>query len=292
VTDLIERFPMQNLDSAYLKIGSEATITDEQHPGTINQPKCIQVAAIVPNSDFNAFANQKIDRSITIQLKSSRMIEINSNNALYDPLAYATFFPQSQLGWEWKKINKVKNVPTIDQIARNEEPTNQQRAGGDFLTCAEYYKFYAHARDVTNELELCKHDFLLRGKQLSQQFWVDMWVKIETDRINYLTSQEQQKKFRKAKYSNLLEAIENDLDVTSVGSRVILPSSFQGSFRNQRQHYLDVVAIGAYYGKPDLFITLTCNPKWQALIDALRFETANARTDFAERFWEIVKNEL
>jgi hypothetical protein len=47
VTDLIERFPMQNLDSAYLKIGSEATLTDEQHPGTINKPKCLQVAAIV-----------------------------------------------------------------------------------------------------------------------------------------------------------------------------------------------------------------------------------------------------
>ena len=40
---------------------------------------------------------------------------------------------------------------------------------------------------------------------------------------------------------------------------VILPSSFRGSPRVLLQNYQDAMAIVAKYGKPDLFITFTCN---------------------------------
>ena len=44
------------------------------------------------------------------------------------------------------------------------------------------------------------------------------------------------------------------------GKMVILPSSFQGSPRAMQQNYQDVMAIIAKFGKPDLFLTFTCNP--------------------------------
>jgi len=45
------------------------------------------------------------------------------------------------------------------------------------------------------------------------------------------------------------------------GLPVILPSSFSGSPRAMQQLYQDAMAIVAKYGKPDLFVTYTCNPK-------------------------------
>ena len=50
---------------------------------------------------------------------------------------------------------------------------------------------------------------------------------------------------------------------------VILPSSFQGSPRALLQNYQDAMAIIAKFGKPDLFITFTCNPKWKEVTENL-----------------------
>jgi hypothetical protein len=34
--------------------------------------------------------------------------------------------------------------------------------------------------------------------------------------------------------------------------------------------YQDSMAIIRQYGKPDLFITMTCNPKWEEIVNALK----------------------
>jgi len=36
------------------------------------------------------------------------------------------------------------------------------------------------------------------------------------------------------------------------------------------QLYQDSMAIIRQYGKPDLFITMTCNPKWEEIVSALK----------------------
>lgn len=51
-----------------------------------------------------------------------------------------------------------------------------------------------------------------------------------------------------------------------VGRRVILPSSFVGSPRDMNARYQDAMAIVRNCGKPDYFITMTCNPKWKVQI--------------------------
>jgi len=35
------------------------------------------------------------------------------------------------------------------------------------------------------------------------------------------------------------------------------------------QNYQDAMAIVAKFGKPDLFITMTCNPKWREIEENL-----------------------
>lgn len=62
------------------------------------------------------------------------------------------------------------------------------------------------------------------------------------------------------------------------GRIVILPSTFTGSPRNMLQNYQDAMAIVIQFGKPDLFLTFTCNPLWPEITNSIHsFETANNR---------------
>jgi len=51
-------------------------------------------------------------------------------------------------------------------------------------------------------------------------------------------------------------------DPSSIGHRFILPSSFVGGNRSMVQLYQDAMALCWGHGKPDLFVTITCNPNW------------------------------
>lgn len=48
----------------------------------------------------------------------------------------------------------------------------------------------------------------------------------------------------------------------NVGRRIVLPTSFIGGPRDMRRRYLDSMALVHKYGKPDIFLTVTCNPNW------------------------------
>lgn len=56
---------------------------------------------------------------------------------------------------------------------------------------------------------------------------------------------------------------------------IILPSSFVGSPRNMYQNYLDAMAIVQHFGKPSLFVTMTCNPKWKEIVSNIEMMNAS-----------------
>ncbi|GFR90615.1 hypothetical protein ElyMa_004308400 [Elysia marginata] len=58
-------------------------------------------------------------------------------------------------------------------------------------------------------------------------------------------------------------------DVNDVGVKVIFPSTIYGSPRFFSEAFQDAMAIVRHLGKPDIFITFTCNPKWPEMISAL-----------------------
>ena len=61
----------------------------------------------------------------------------------------------------------------------------------------------------------------------------------------------------------------SESDNYDVGEAVILPSSFQGSPRHMAQNYQDAMAMVPRYGRPDLFISFTCNAKWAEITENL-----------------------
>jgi len=68
-----------------------------------------------------------------------------------------------------------------------------------------------------------------------------------------------------------MDQLNNRADQSNLkpGRVVILPSMFQGSPRSLLQNYQDAMAIIAKLGRPDLFVTFTCNPKWHEISENL-----------------------
>jgi hypothetical protein len=51
----------------------------------------------------------------------------------------------------------------------------------------------------------------------------------------------------------------------AVGKRTVMPSSFIGGPRDMRRQYMDAMALVQRFGKPNIFLTMTCNPNWDEI---------------------------
>ncbi|XP_076058585.1 uncharacterized protein LOC143035603 [Oratosquilla oratoria] len=129
------------------------------------------------------------------------------------------------------------------------------------------------------------------GGKLFQQYIVDAYVKVEGCRLKFIA--ENQAQLRVAMYSGLMDHLARNNENKDPGVPVILPSSFTGSPRNMQQCYQDAMAIVCKYGRPDLFITYTCNPKCREITENLQpHETAQNRPDLLARVFKQHVNEL
>jgi hypothetical protein len=145
---------------------------------------------------------------------------------------------------------------------------------------------------IRNSFDPC-----LNLRKLNQQFFVDAWTKIESSRLYFI--KKNQANLRTEMYRGLMDYIHNNKinENISIGKMVILPSSFIGDPRALQQNYMDSMALVQFCGKPDLFTTTTCNPKWKEIEENLKFnETAIDRPDLVTRvFYQkimLLKDEL
>jgi hypothetical protein len=54
--------------------------------------------------------------------------------------------------------------------------------------------------------------------------------------------------------------LDGDIRAEKVGKRTVLSLSFIGGPRDMRRRYIDDMALVQKFGKPDIFLTMTCNP--------------------------------
>ncbi|GFW57569.1 helitron_like_N domain-containing protein [Trichonephila clavipes] len=89
-----------------------------------------------------------------------------------------------------------------------------------------------------------------------------MYVKVENECLRFIALN--QTKLRAENYIHLQDAIRNDadLDRNEMGKKVILPSPFVNSVRYLYEYTQDAFTYVRNYGRPDLFITMTCNHAW------------------------------
>ncbi|XP_021729322.1 uncharacterized protein LOC110696338 [Chenopodium quinoa] len=142
---------------------------------------------------------------------------------------------------------------------------------------------------------------LLRAGRCFQQYIVDMYVKIENTRLDYFRNN--QDTIRVDLYKGILDSL--DLGETlgqNVGRRVILPPTYIGGPRDMKKRYLNAMALVQRFGKPDLFVTITCNANWPEIKAELAAgETAQDRPDLVARIFrakllalkkEIMENKI
>ena len=124
-----------------------------------------------------------------------------------------------------------------------------------------------------------------------QEYIVDAYAQIEQSRLDFLRFN--QDKLRSEVYQGIVDAALHGIDLADIGNISILPSSFKGSPREMWQLYQDAMAIVRSCGKPDLFITMTCNANWPEITaELLPGQTAQDRPELVSRVFKLKLNEL
>ncbi|XP_044588727.1 uncharacterized protein LOC123267905 [Cotesia glomerata] len=227
------RYGYNNLDSFdnhAIVINPDKTPAGE-YIRRFNAPVADDVAGIMVGDRTGA-------REIVIRRRNNNFQFIADTHRSYDALQYPLIFWKGQDGYSI-------NIKQRDPVSGAE--TNKNVSSKDY---------YAYRLMIRRGLD----NVILRFRELCQQFLVDIYAKIEGERLRYLRYNKL--KLRVEEYIHLRDAIVNNADAAEIGNSVILPSSYVGSPRHMQEYIQDALTFVREYGRPCLFITFTCNPKW------------------------------
>ncbi|XP_026476448.1 uncharacterized protein LOC113382110 [Ctenocephalides felis] len=209
-----------------------------EHAGAYNVPTVNEVAVVIAGDLCEG-------RDIRIQRRDNTMQIIQDSHRSYDALQYPLIFWKGEDGYH---LNiKQRDPNTGAELAK-------KVSAMDFYC----YRLMIRANEENN---------ILKCRQLFHQFVVDMYVKIESERLRFIKFN--QAKLRAEEYIHLRDAVLGNVDamndISHIGTAYILPSSYIGSPRHMQEYIQDAMAYVRAYGRPDLFITFTCNPKWDEI---------------------------
>ena len=108
-----------------------------------------------------------------------------------------------------------------------------------------------------------EYNYILKCRQLFHQ--IHRWYVCKNWTRTLAIYQSESDQLRSEQYIHLRDAVVNDGNTTNVGRLTILPSSHAGSPRHMHEYAQDAIAYVRLYGRPDLFITFTCNQSWEEI---------------------------
>ncbi|CAG8579322.1 24309_t:CDS:2, partial [Cetraspora pellucida] len=169
------------------------------------------------------------------------------------------------------------DIDLADEDSDNELRQTQHRK---HVTIRDYAAYRLHICSPVNGI-------LHHASRLFHQYVVNQYAKIEQNRL--LWQRMNLHAIRAELYQGLADAVADDFqDLTNIGRRIILPSSFTGGSRYMSQCYQDAIAIMREFGKPSLFITVICNPHWpEILAELYNNQTPNDRPDIIARVFHL-----
>ncbi|KAK4519140.1 uncharacterized protein ATC70_009449 [Mucor velutinosus] len=304
-----------NEDSFHIMINGRATATLGR---TYSAPTIDEVAAIVidPVSTDDPNYVPHLRRDVATFRRNGTMEHIMSEcHRSYDSMHYVLMFPRGENGWhvnmplsittnasfEDDDEGDAVNSETDDDNTANAVETEidgddvEQEVTRPITTIRRaqqnisVMQFYAHRLQVRPNAGML-HYF----GRLFHQYVVDMYVKVEHRRLEYLRNN--QGSLRTELYSGLTDAAVSDSTISTeeIGKQIILPSSHTGSPRSMQQLYQDSMAMVSSLGKPSYFITFTCNPNWPEIVNELRNGglSPTDRPDLCARVFDMKLKEL
>ncbi|CAH1427950.1 unnamed protein product [Lactuca virosa] len=249
-----------------------------------NRPTTSEVAGIWVEGNDNIAAYK---RSIIVYARSDKPKTIQSYRGCYDPLSYPLFFPYDESGWHSNiprhgiPINNIINDD--DDIGDDLEDSNTKKER-DTVSMREYYCYKFQIRS--------NYNVILMGGRLLQQFVVDIYIKLETSRLDFC--RKNQSKIRADLYQGVVDCVNaGEVRSNMIGQRVVLPASFIGGPRDMRRRFLDAMTLVQDDGKPGIFLTMTCNPNWPEIKnELLPWQTSQDRPDLVSRVFHAKLEDL
>ena len=196
-----ERFRMNPEKTFHMRIVSRS----DRDGRTYNMPTASEVAALIPG-DFNLGMDK---RDIVLQHKSGRLTRIDEIHISYLALQYPLLFVYGEDGF---RVGIKKGVTEASKKLKK-----------DTISMRQFFAFRIQERE--NESHA-----LLYSRRLFQQFIVDAYTTIESNRLRYLKLN--QTSLRSDSYDSIKES-ENagNTCMNEQGQEFILPAIFTGSPR-------------------------------------------------------------
>jgi hypothetical protein len=236
------------------------------HGNRYSLPVASELAALIVG-DFNAESNRF---DVVVQKSSGFFQRVSPLNPSLMALQYPLLFPHASRGFHLGiKYQEVDGVPNT---------------GRKDVSILEYYHHRLHyRRGEPNPFTCCG--------RLTHQLDVDSFSCIESCRLSYHFWN--QDSLRSETYQGISDAIgEGNSSGKNVGVQYILSSSYTGSPRYMIQNYQDGMAICRVFGAPDLFVTFTCNPKWDEISNALLMEPGQTHADRPDIITRVFKMKI
>ncbi|XP_070143857.1 uncharacterized protein [Drosophila kikkawai] len=224
------------------------------HARQFNAPTINEVAVVIVGENVES-------HDIVLKRRDNGQLQrVYETHRSYDALQYPLMFCRGEDGYHF-------NIKMVNPTTGEE--TNKK------VSCMNFYAYRLMIRlDVDNHL--------LRYRRLFQQYCVDMYVKVETERLNFIRFN--QSKLRSDEYIHLRDAIPTEGHPANIRFLTILPATYVGSPRHMHEYAQDAMTYVRNYGRPDLFITFTCNPKWPEITNLLLpGQTSSDRPDITAR---------
>ena len=231
-------------------------------PRRYNKPSSSEVAAILIDG-----GSDTSHRDIVLHCQGGGLRRIFETHPSYDPLQYPLIFIFGELGWS----PQARYRPGV---VRNNSDTMSLR---EFLAFRLYQKTEAH-----------EFSLLHRSGRLFQQWCVDQAAKMLDLRLQYHRNNQEQ--MRGALLGGIVDMVGVDAQqrLARIGTHVILSPSYTGGERYMLRMYHDAMAIVRAHGKPDMFITMTCNPEWDEIQrNLLKGQKAQDRPDIVTRVFRM-----
>jgi hypothetical protein len=254
----------------------------------------------------------------TCSTRAGQLQTIDVTHASYDSLMYVLLFPKGDAGWNFSlgthssseittanprltqllfyryklhdRIEPGDAMQTDDDEAEMEtEPLDVDEAHADADDEPLLPEMEMDPMEVDDARYLINWEAervfstVLLSQRLLQQYVVDMWCKVLTDRLLWIRLN--QRKLFTEPYQGAVDALDEDAHMIGT-TRMRLPATFIGSNRDLFARYHDAMAMLRQVsdnGRADFFVTFTCNPKWPELVDALRGAKPADRPDLVAR---------
>lgn len=240
---------------------------------TYNLPTADEVAVIIPGNGQQATTGH----DLILATRGGPLQRISEIHPAFQSLYYVLLFPRGEHGWHTAiplnlRENENFNLPGYhegemrhagEEADDDENPQqHSRRKSRKTVSQLEYYAYRLHTqRNESNHL--------FRARALFQRYIVDGWAQTDQSRLSWLENN--QNELRVDVLQGFVDAVatHGDANLAEIGQRVILPSSYIGGSRHMFQLYQDSLALARFFAKPDFFLTVTANPRWEEITQEL-----------------------